>query len=79
MNEEHGVAVFFDVFLAANRVMYSCFEDAVSANHNIQTAYSSLKSDMALKECENELVVLFEYDGFGVVKLLTANRTLIVC
>ena len=37
-----------------------------------------LASDINTRDCENELMALFEYDKFDLVKILTRNRDLIV-
>ena len=60
------------------RLLSKPYPDALEAQNKSDAAYQLLASDMPLKECENELVALFEYEHFDIVKTLTKNRDAIV-
>ncbi|ORZ39296.1 pre-mRNA-splicing helicase-like protein BRR2 [Catenaria anguillulae PL171] len=60
------------------RKVSSVVDDAHIAQQKAAAAFEILASAESSREAENELMELFEYDHFDLVKLLTANSHVIV-
>ncbi|TPX60239.1 hypothetical protein PhCBS80983_g01906 [Powellomyces hirtus] len=60
------------------RTIASHYSDAHTAQAKTSAAFSILSSTANVRDCENELMGLFDYDNFALVKLLTQNRDVIV-
>ena len=54
------------------------FNDAIISQQKSAAAFEILESPDDERECENNLVELFEFEKFDLVKLLTTNRQVIV-
>lgn len=54
------------------------YTDAHTSQSKTTSAFEILSSTSSIRDCENDLVALFDYDKFDLVKLLTRNRELIV-
>ena len=54
------------------------FSDPILAQQKSTAAFEFLESGDDERECENNLVELFEFEKFDLVKLLTTNRDVIV-
>jgi pre-mRNA-splicing helicase BRR2 len=59
------------------RTIASAYPDPVTAQQKTTTALELLGSELELRELENELMELFDYEKFDLVKLLVQNRELI--
>ncbi|KAF8707564.1 Sec63 protein, partial [Rhizoctonia solani] len=62
------------------RLLSATYTDAVAATDKTTAALQILSAESSLRDCENELMELFDYrnDMFNVVNLLTKNRDVIV-
>ncbi|KAG8734294.1 DEIH-box ATPase [Ceratobasidium sp. 414] len=62
------------------RLLSATYTDAVAATDKTTAALQIMSTDSSLRDCENELMELFDYrnDMFNVVNLLTKNRDVIV-
>ncbi|QRV91442.1 pre-mRNA-splicing helicase BRR2 [Ceratobasidium sp. AG-Ba] len=62
------------------RLLSATYTDAVAATDKTTAALQIMSADSSLRDCENELMELFDYrnDMFNVVNLLTKNRDVIV-
>ena len=60
------------------RIMTQNFTDVLDAQERARKCFEILSSSLDAKECENELVSLFDYEKFNIVKMLTINRDIIV-
>ncbi|KAJ3033781.1 DEIH-box ATPase [Rhizophlyctis rosea] len=60
------------------RTVATHYPDAHTAQSKAASAFDILSSAANARDCENELMELFEYDKFDLVKLLTHNRDVIV-
>ncbi|KDN49983.1 hypothetical protein RSAG8_01319, partial [Rhizoctonia solani AG-8 WAC10335] len=62
------------------RLLSATYTDAVAATDKTTAALQILSAESGLRDCENELMELFDYrnDMFNVVNLLTKNRDVIV-
>lgn len=62
------------------RLLSATYTDAVTATDKTTAALQILSAESSLRDCENELMELFDYrnDMFNVVNLLTKNRDVIV-
>ncbi|KAJ3023444.1 DEIH-box ATPase [Thoreauomyces humboldtii] len=69
----HDVDAFW-----VQRTIASHYADAHTAQAKTTAAFDVLSSATNARDCENELMALFDYDNFALVKLLTQNRDVIV-
>jgi pre-mRNA-splicing helicase BRR2 len=53
------------------------YSDAITAQSKTEAALALLQSDATVRDVENDLMDLFDYEKFDLVKLLTQNRDLI--
>lgn len=60
------------------RLVSTSYPDAVTATDKTTAALSILSSESNLRDCENELMDLFDYDKFDLVRVLTKNRDVII-
>ncbi|PKC16297.1 Sec63-domain-containing protein [Rhizophagus irregularis] len=60
------------------RLVANYYSDPHTAQEKTSSTMQILASDVNTRDCENELMALFEYDKFDLVKILTRNRELIV-
>ncbi|CAG8585503.1 9938_t:CDS:2 [Funneliformis caledonium] len=60
------------------RLVANYYSDPHTAQEKTSSTMQILASDINTRDCENELMALFEYDKFDLVKILTRNRDLIV-
>ncbi|CAI2180063.1 11144_t:CDS:2 [Funneliformis geosporum] len=60
------------------RLVANYYSDPHTAQEKTSSTMQILVSDINTRDCENELMSLFEYDKFDLVKILTRNRDLIV-
>ncbi|KND04164.1 ATP-dependent RNA helicase BRR2 [Spizellomyces punctatus DAOM BR117] len=60
------------------RTIAAQYPDAHTAQSKTASAFEILSSTANVRDCENELMGLFDYDKFDLVKLLTRNRDIIV-
>jgi pre-mRNA-splicing helicase BRR2 len=60
------------------RLVSTVYPDAVTATDKTTTALSLLSAESNLRECENALMDLFEWDHYEVVRVLIKNRDVIV-
>ncbi|KAI8816428.1 Sec63 Brl domain-containing protein [Fimicolochytrium jonesii] len=60
------------------RTIATHYSDALTAQGKAAAAFNTLSSATNTRDCENELMALFDYDKFDLVKLLTRNREVIV-
>lgn len=62
------------------RLLSATYTDAVAATDKTTAAIQIMSADSSLRDCENELMELFDYrnDMFNIVNLLTKNRDVIV-
>ncbi|KAJ3184262.1 DEIH-box ATPase [Geranomyces variabilis] len=60
------------------RTIATHYSDAHTAQAKTTSAFEILSSTANARDCENELMALFDYDNFALVKLLTHNRDVIV-
>ncbi|PWN50035.1 Sec63-domain-containing protein [Violaceomyces palustris] len=54
------------------------YPDAHEASEKANSAFDILSSESDVRDCENSLMELFDYDKFDLVRTLTKNRELIV-
>ncbi|PKI82775.1 Brr2p [Malassezia vespertilionis] len=54
------------------------YSDAYEANEKADAALDILGDDTNMRDCENSLMELFNYDNFALVQLLTTNRDVVV-
>ncbi|KAI9105295.1 Sec63 Brl domain-containing protein [Phlyctochytrium arcticum] len=69
----HDIDAFY-----LQRTVASHYTDAHEAQGKSDAAFEILSSSANPRDCENELMSLFDYDKFDLVKLLTRNRETIV-
>ena len=60
------------------RLLSGSYPDPVTANSKTTAALSILSAESNLRECENQLMELFDYNKFDLVRILTKNRDVIV-
>lgn len=60
------------------RLLGTVYPDEHEASEKADQAFSILAQDTSIRDLENELMDLFDYDHLPLVKLLTANRDVIV-
>lgn len=60
------------------RLLSVSYPDPVTANDKTTSALSILSSESNLRDCENELMELFDFDKFDIVRILTKNRDVVV-
>lgn len=60
------------------RLVAKSYPDPVTSSDLTTKALSTLSSDFNLRDCENELMEMFDYDKFDLVRVLTKNREAIV-
>ncbi|KAF8328166.1 Sec63-domain-containing protein [Cantharellus anzutake] len=60
------------------RLISTAYPDPVTATDKTASALNILSSEANLRDCENELMELFDYDKFDLVRILTKNRDVIV-
>ena len=60
------------------RHVAEAYPDARTALHKSSAAYAILASESNARDAENQLMELFDFAHFALVKLLTRNRTVIV-
>ncbi|KAI9208743.1 Sec63 Brl domain-containing protein [Polychytrium aggregatum] len=60
------------------RTVSTFYSDAHTAQEKTKLSFGILSSASNPRECENELMALFDFDKFELVKLLTRNRDVIV-
>ncbi|CAG8457348.1 10482_t:CDS:2 [Diversispora eburnea] len=60
------------------RLISNYYSDPHTAQEKTSRTMQLLESDINTRDCENELMNLFEYDKFDLVKILTRNRELIL-
>ncbi len=60
------------------RLISTAYPDPVTATDRTASALNILSSEANLRDCENELMDLFDYDKFDLVRTLTKNRDVIV-
>ncbi|KAF9504269.1 hypothetical protein BS47DRAFT_1355400 [Hydnum rufescens UP504] len=60
------------------RLVSVSYPDPVTATANTAAALNILASEANLRDCENGLMDLFDYDKFDLVRILTKNRDVIV-
>lgn len=60
------------------RLLSGPYPDPVTANDKTTAALSILSAGSSLRECENQLMELFDYDKFDLVRILTKNRDVVV-
>lgn len=60
------------------RLLSGLYPDPVTANDKTTAALSILSAESNLRECENQLMELFDYDKFDLVRILTKNRDVVV-
>lgn len=60
------------------RLISTAYPDAVTATSKTSDALSILSSEANLRDVENSLMDLFDYEHFQIVKTLTKNRDVIV-
>ncbi|KAJ3086392.1 DEIH-box ATPase, partial [Quaeritorhiza haematococci] len=60
------------------RTISSYYPDAHTAQSKTESTFKVLASSANVRDCENELMGLFDYDKFDLVKLLTRSRDVIV-
>lgn len=54
------------------------YPDAHQANEKADSAFDILSAQSDLRDCENSLMELFDYDKFELVQILTKNRDAVV-
>lgn len=59
------------------RLLGGAFPDAVEANEKADAALDILGAPTDMRECENSLMALFDYEHFDIVQTLTKNREII--
>jgi pre-mRNA-splicing helicase BRR2 len=60
------------------RLLSASYPDPVTANDKTTAALGILSAESSLRDCENELMELFDYDKFELVRVLTKNRDVVV-
>lgn len=60
------------------RLVSTSYPDPVTATDKTTAALGILSSESTLRDCENDLMELFDYDKFDLVRVLTKNRDVIV-
>ncbi|CAG8503773.1 2964_t:CDS:2 [Ambispora gerdemannii] len=60
------------------RLISNYYSDPHTAQEKTSSTMQILASDFDPRECENALMGLYDYDKFDLVKILTANRDVIV-
>lgn len=60
------------------RLLSGSYADPVTANDKTTAALTILSADSNLRDCENQLMELFDYDNFDLVRILTKNRDVVV-
>lgn len=60
------------------RLVAKSYPDPVTSSELTAKALTTLSSDYNLRDCENELMDLFDYDKFELVRILTKNREALV-
>lgn len=60
------------------RHLASVYSDEHEANQKAEGAMEILASDANIRDCENSLMELFDYENFEVVELLVKNRDIVV-
>ncbi|KAF9584560.1 DEIH-box ATPase, partial [Lunasporangiospora selenospora] len=61
------------------RFMATFYDDEIAAQEKTDAAMEIIASDsINMRDCENELMALFDYDKFELVSMLTRNRDVIV-
>lgn len=60
------------------RLVSKYYSDAHEASEKANTALNLLSADTNVRDCENNLMELFDYDKFEAVEILIKNRDLIV-
>lgn len=60
------------------RLLSGSYPDPVTANDKTTAALTILSTESNLRDCENQLMELFEYDNFDLVRILTKNRDVVV-
>ncbi|CAG8581624.1 7898_t:CDS:2 [Paraglomus occultum] len=60
------------------RLIANYYSDPHTAQEKTTSTMQILASDINTRDCENELMNLFDYDKFDLVKILTRNRDLIL-
>lgn len=71
--DPHSVDAFW-----LQRIVSNYYSDAHTSQSKASKALSILSSPLTTRDCENELVNLFDYDKFSLVKLFMKNRDVIV-
>ena len=71
--QPHDVDAFW-----LQRKISTYYHDAHTAQEKTSQTFNILSSAADPRDCENELMNLFDYDNFELVKLLTRNRDVIV-
>jgi pre-mRNA-splicing helicase BRR2 len=60
------------------RTISKYYPDAVVSQQKTTEAFEILESERDVRDCENDLVELFNFENFELVRLLTLNRKIIV-
>ncbi|KAF8320257.1 Sec63-domain-containing protein [Clavulina sp. PMI_390] len=60
------------------RLLSTVYTDPVTANEKTAAALTILSADSSLRDCENQLMELFDFNHFDFVRILTKNRDVIV-
>lgn len=69
----HDIDGFF-----LQRLIAKSYPDPITASDLTAKALTTLSSEYNLRDCENELMELFDYDKFDLVRILIKNREAIV-
>ena len=59
------------------RILNDCYSDPVESGEKTDAALEILGAETDIRECENSLMALFDYDHFDVVQTLTKNRDIV--
>ncbi|KAG0047281.1 DEIH-box ATPase, partial [Gryganskiella cystojenkinii] len=60
------------------RFIATFYQDEIVAQEKSEAAMAIISSDANTRDCENELVSLFDFDKFDLISMLTKNREVIV-
>ena len=74
---DHVSAHEIDAFWL-QRLIAQHYTDAHEATEKTTSAFDILSAESDMRDCENSLMELFDYDKFDLVRILTKNRELIV-